>query len=324
MNMHRIFSALAILTLFIGSTSLGIAEDALIVASIRQFQAQGTSNIHLYLYSLDGTLKKILTKEPGLNDRDPVFSYDGKTILFMRYATDKAHNAQEGKFILDIESGAIHRYDPETADDPYKPWGNPDRLEGTFAEGSTGWLPIDTSSYLSPDGKYRITRLPNPAPKGEGHIYNLAVEGGPATPVASLPGFMSSDEIDGYESFFVSNGSPFVINGDFAAVFMRHHLGSTDGEQIWGLDLHAGKWTKISENGAVLYHPPSASGIFSDTDELYQPLGKTGHTVNCSYLDWWDVRLNRHRLGPPLSYFYSAAIFHTPGNTVTITDTDGS
>jgi len=320
--MKTVFKALVFFAFWQGLASVCVGEDALVVLALRQFQIHGPSNIHLYLYSLDGTLKKVLTKEPGLNDQDPAFSWDGKTILFTRQATDNAHQAQAGKYVLDLDSGTIRRYDPETSDEWYTPWDTADRFDEAFSEGSPGWLPIDANSYLSSDGKYRITRVP--MPQSDGHTYNLAEGGGRSVPIASFPGFMPADQLDGYESFLVSNGSPFVTSGDFAAVFLSHHLGSSDGNQIWGLDLNAKKWTKISENGALLYHPPSAAGIFSDTEERYQMLGNTGHTVNCSYLDWWDAHLNRHRLGPPFSYFYSAAIFHNPGCSIIIADPDGS
>jgi hypothetical protein len=317
-------AVLVLFGLWQGCLSICAGEGALVVVSLRQYQLQGPSNIHLYLYGLDGTMKKVLTKEPGLNDRDPIFSYDGKTILFTRYATDAKHRTQAGKYVLNIENGAIRPYNFATSEDSYNAWSSLDRFEGAFAEGSEGWLNLDSSSYLSPDGKFHITRTANPAPKGEGNIYFLSEGEGKPVPMESLPGFMPPDEIDGYESFLVSNGSPFISGGDFAAVFLRHHLGSTDGEQIWGLDLHARRWTKVSENGAIVYHPPSAAGVFVDTDERYQPLGKMGKTVNCSYLEWWDAHLKPSRLSPPLSVFYSAAVFHKAGDTVIIEDTDGS
>lgn len=321
--MRTIFSILLVFFILSVGLSPSLAANDIAVVSVRQYLIKGKSNIHLYLYGLDGTLKKIVTKEPGIDDVNPVFSYDGKTILFTREATDAGRRAKAGKFVMDLESGEIHPYDEATSDDPYIAWSMTDHFEGAFAEGSEGWMNIDSSAYYSPDGRFHITRENNPAPGGEGHVYFLSENQGSPVPIEKLPGFMLPEEIDGYESFLISNDSPYIKGGDFYGVFMRHHLGSTDGEQIWGLDLNTKKWIKVSQNGALIYHPPTAAGVFIDTDELYQPLGNTDKTVNCNYLEWWDAHFKPTRYSPPLCEFYSAAIFHKAGNTLIITGKPG-
>ncbi len=92
-------------------------------------------------------------------------------------------------------------------------------------------------------------------------------------------------------------------------VFLRHHMGSTFGEEIWGLDLTTMTGAKISQNGAEFFHPPSAPGVLAISEARYLPLGSTGKTVDCSYLEWWDAHLKMVRYGPDLSVCYSAAIY---------------
>lgn len=287
-------------------------DTAWVVVSMRQYLIEGSSRIHLYLYSFDGKFQKVLTNDPGFNDLNPVFSDDGKSILFSREAADKAHASQAGKYELDLASSTIHRFDSRNY---YSTYSLIDRFSSAFGPGSDGWLNIDAKMYQSPDGRFSITENENPArdktdpESGNEHVYSATTPGKQPVLLAGLPGFIPTNEIDGYESFFIGNGSPYIMSDDMALVFLRHHLGSTDGEEIWGLDLTTMKGAKISPNGAEIYHPPSAPGVFIVAEARYLPLGATGKTVNCSYLEWWDPHLKETRYGPDLSVFYSAAIF---------------
>ena len=56
-----------------------------IVVSMRYFQQTGASHAHLYLlYREDGKLLRQLTDDNTVQDRDPVFSPDGESIVFAR------------------------------------------------------------------------------------------------------------------------------------------------------------------------------------------------------------------------------------------------
>ena len=59
-----------------------------IVVSMRYYQQTGTSHAHLYIYREDGKLLRQLTDDNNVQDRDPVFSRGGETIVFTR-AHDK-------------------------------------------------------------------------------------------------------------------------------------------------------------------------------------------------------------------------------------------
>ncbi len=311
---------LAALLISLGITTVsGLADDnQAVVISMRQYLIEGSSRIHLYLYAMDGTLKKALTNDPGFNDLDPVFDYDGKSILFTRDAVDKTYATQSGRYIVDIASGAIRPYNPK---EDFFSRDYPDMFSPAFGAGSKSWVNINTESYHSPDGKYTISSKPNPKPDSDappgnpGLIWSVQEGDKPALAVAGLPGFIPMADIDNYESFFIGNGSPFISAPGMELVFLRHHLNSTDGEEIWGLDLTTMTGAKISGNGAAIYHPPSAQGVYVVSDALYQPLGKTGKTVNCSYLEWWDAHLKETRFGPDLSVCSSAAIYGGDGNS---------
>jgi hypothetical protein len=286
-------------------------NDQLVVVSMRQYLIQGESRIHLYLYAFDGTFKKALTDDKGFNDLNPIFSDDGKSIYFKREAADRGHAVGAGEFVLDVDKGSIRRYDLKH---DFFSKGFCDRFESAFSPDSDGWLNLDSPSYQSPDGKFSITEKQLPPEKfgnetGHPHNYDVAATGKPSIPMAGLPGFIPADEVDGYESFFIGNGSPYITDGDMEVVFLRHHLNSTEGEQTWALDLTTMTGAKISNNGAEIYHPPSAPGVFVVSQARYLPLGNTGKTVNCSYLEWWDAHLKMLRYGPDLSVFYSAAIY---------------
>jgi len=308
-------SGLAIMTL----TGLAVAkgDTPFVVVAIRQYQVVGTSNVHLYLYGLDGKLKKQLTDILGLDDEQPALDYDGQTVIFTRTASDTKLKAKAGRYILDLATGDLQRlspgvthnddesgYSPELSFDQLVSWIDwpSDPKEGTGA-----------SSVSSIDSAYKLISVPKQTtgdPGNPGATYLVKTkQDAKAVPITDLPGFMPLEYVDNYESFYGADNSPFILGPSFATAFLRHHLGSTDGEQIWGLDLTAKKWTKMSENGGNLYHLPNAAGVFLVADSRYEPLGKTGKTVNCAYLEWWDAHLKMARLSPPLSVFYGAA-FH--------------
>jgi hypothetical protein len=64
--------------------------------------------------------------------------------------------------------------------------------------------------------------------------------------------------------------------------------------------IEANSFISLRDSPKARQADPSVdrSAFRRSTDELYEPLGKTGHNVDCSYLDWWDAHLIRHRLGP--------------------------
>jgi hypothetical protein len=295
-------------------------DGTLVVASIRQYQFVSPSNIHLYLYGLDGKLKKQLTDTVGCDDVDPAFTYDGKSVFFTRKSTIANTVKQSGLYQIDIGNNKIT---PASEDDSYISVPM-DTLDYSFGLSSDSWGVAERDDCVSDDGVYRMTQKAGPPDqyKDSTRVHLLSISGKAPVDITTLLGFMSPEQITGYEGLFYLNGSPFVMGPGFAAVFLDHHLDSTSGTQIWGLDLRAARWTKMSENGGTIHHPPGAAGVFFVAQSRYEPLGNTGKTVNCAYLEWWDAHLQMTRLGAPLSFFYSGSIYHETKETLKIGETE--
>src|SRR2546421_722746 len=60
------------------------AENKLLAVSIRYLQVEGTSHTHIFLYDWNGRLLCQLTKGEKGQDLHPVFSPDGREIVFIR------------------------------------------------------------------------------------------------------------------------------------------------------------------------------------------------------------------------------------------------
>jgi len=324
--------AILAVTLF-SAIDVVYADAPFVVVSIRKYQEAGSSNIHLYLYGLDGKLKKQLTNSPGLDDEQPALDYDGQTVIFTRSASDPKFRDKAGRYILDIATGELHRL-PQGMTHNYDEWSYDPRVSFESLNGDFNW-PLNpregpgASSISSSDGNYELISLPKVTagdPGAPGQMFFLRLkEAAKGTPITDIPDFMPLEDVSYYEGFYSSNNSPFIIGPNFAGAFLSHHLGSTDGSQIWGLDLRAKKWFKMSENGGSLYYLPNANGIFLIADSRYEPLGKTSMpTVNCAYLEWWDSNFKMVRLSPPLSVFYGAAFYFGPGENAQIHEIWGS
>jgi hypothetical protein len=156
----RIF-ALFFLALWLSAASGHADGDPCVVISMREYLIEGSSRIHLYLYGMDGVFKKALTNDSGFNDLEPVFDYEGKTILFTREAADKAHETQAGQYVVEIASGTIRRYNPKN---DFFGRTYPDMFDSAFAPGSKDWVNITANVYHSPDGQFTISAKPNPKP----------------------------------------------------------------------------------------------------------------------------------------------------------------
>jgi hypothetical protein len=327
---RALFGLLAVWLLL--AHGVACADEVSVIVSSRQYQEVGPSTIHLYLYGLDGRLKKQLTNAPGLDDEQPAFNFDGTTVLFTRTASNPKLQRNAGRYTLELATGKLTRLREGVTDN----WGYSDYVPQISLEG-LGNLPdsiwaadvqdgTGARSITALNSAFQLISMPNAADlQYPGQDYSIRFGPEPAAvPIVQIPGFMPASQVDHYESFLAVNASPFLVGPSFAAMFLRHHLNSTDGEQIWGLDLHARKWTLMSGNGGSLYHGPNGAGVFFVDDSRYETLGKSGLSVNCAYLEWWDAHLNRTRLAPPQSVFYGAAIHFDQGSNAVIREIWGS
>ena len=291
------------------------AEKTLLVLSVRQYLEVGKSNIHLYQYSLDGKLVKVLTDEPGFDDLNPLFKFDGSQVMFTRVPTDAAHQGKGGLYVVDLPSGHVSPLQASGRED--FPSGDAfDTYDVTFSGLKGQWRNSIEDFYQSPDGKFKLTAKPfigeDGAPPGRKWLFQEP--GKVALEFESLSGFLPDQDLTGFEDILVANGSPFAAAGDLQAIFVSQPLGSTDGDRIWGFDLLRKKWVKLAENGGTVYHMPSCPGIFVEAESRYLPLGKTGKTVDCRNLEWCDGHLTITKFAPGLSVFCSAALYHQAPN----------
>ena len=101
---------------------------------------------------------------------------------------------------------------------------------------------------------------------------------------------------------------------------MTQHIDSTTGNGVWILDLKARRWKMMSENGGLLYFVPGRTGVTMINSSRYEDLGKSGLSVNCGYLEFWDATFHPVRLGPPTSLFHGATIYYGSGKTLILRD----
>jgi hypothetical protein len=312
---------------------LGKTEPAQAVISIRQYQEVGPSNIHLYLYTLDGKLIRQLTNTPGFDDLSPIFDWSGKSVLFFRQASTRELKAKEGNYILNLSTNKFLRLSSEEAkaqEGHYKPTFQP----AEFSWPSDKSYRTDTAEgrgatvCQSPDGKYQLIRKPNPDysdsnptdDKGGQIVYFLQTKGDSETlSLDFLPGLLINSLSDNYLEL---NGNPFVVTSGYAVLFMTRHVDSTEGNSLWAFDLRSKKWIEMSGNAGLLYFAPEHTGVILLHSARYENLGKSGKVVSCGYLEFWDTTLHPVRLGPPTSLFHGAAIYYGAGETLILQDPD--
>jgi len=330
------FVILALAVAFCPATQ---ADEVAVIVASRHFLTKGNSNVHLYLYGLDGKLRRQLTNTGGLDDELPAFDYDGRTVIFTRSASDSAHRDLAGRYILDLGSGKLRRLSPGiTHNEDEQDYQPSLALENLSGEDNLTWtsdpsLGADVTFIRSLDGAFTITSRPHPMPGDPGggsRLILLRTKSHPkAVWIGDLPG-AGKDADYSFESFyygglFATGNTPFICGSRFNAMFLSHHLDSTDGDAIWGLDLNARRWTQMSGNGGSIYHAPGGNGVFFVNSSLYEQWpGRKYHSIDCAYLEWRDANLKRSRLGPPLSSFYGAAIHFAPGQNSVISEITGS
>ncbi len=293
------------------------AEDApLVVVSARQYLVTGDSTIHLYLYGLDGKLKKQLTTEAGQDDKHPQFSHDGKSILFTRTTTGPGLSNQSGTYILQLADGKVNPapgadaradYTPtvpttEFGDlaffDPHPGDPYPDAGEGAYA-------------FTAPGHLATLIQL-NPA--NADALYELRFNG-VTNKVNTFPGYVPNPDVG--DSFLSSKDGPFLLGPDrYGALFVNRHRDS-----MWVFDLRRKTWHEMQKEWVAgdIYAPQDKAGFYFVRCSM-EPLGDSGKTVLSAYLEWWDATFKPTVLGPKLSVTYGAATYYGNGETSVIVD----
>lgn len=81
----------------------GGANDGTVVVAMRYLQIEGLSHSHLYLFSGGGRLIRQLTQSEQGQDADPVFSPDGKSVLYVRLAGSGREGAEKEWRLISVD-----------------------------------------------------------------------------------------------------------------------------------------------------------------------------------------------------------------------------
>jgi hypothetical protein len=283
---------------FLMATSAARAASEIVVA-IRYLQAEGESHAHLFLYREDGTLLRQLTKEERGQDLDPMFAPDGETIVFSR---EVAENKFE-YWTIEPKGGGLKRLDaqPEwyaaTKTSPYFGWPE---VEGSGDDESAPAFGERTQKFRAPDGSVELVLREmkgdeNDSVNGPEHGQHYVLrdlKSGKSTEFPKIPGF------EGAVEQMELKGNPkerFLFDGPLRLAFFAVHLGSSDGDTDYALDLANRRFVRLSPNWAAPFPLPGDGAFLSITYNRYLPIPGTKKTANCSYLERWDAGLKKTR-----------------------------
>lgn len=316
-----------------------------VVAAIRYLQVDGVSHARLYLFSGDGKMIRQLTKTQSGNDCDPVFSSDGKQIVFRRemksankfFAVQVAngrvrpldaappwYNAalKERPLKFDYPPSMPLPHDPkqERLADYIKPgdvvYAAPDNSTAIVlkdkpseAQPSDDWYPKDV--YLrnrDVEEDVLVSKLPYVSLEAGSSPAENAMRNAPDGGQALH--YQSGNEVGDIDGVLVCNGSPFLWVEPLRVVFLRQHRGSTYCEGFFALDLKQNRVHEVTPTCGDIIPLPGKPAFFCICNERYLPLGDGKRTVNCSFLDLWDADLKRVRFSAPkVAQYYGGCVF---------------
>lgn len=294
--------------------------DSEIVVAIRYLQAQGESHSHLFLYREDGTLLRQLTKDETGQDLEPMFAADGATIVFTR---EIAENKREC-WTIEPKGGGLKRLEAEpewyatTKSSPYFVWPE---MEGSGDDESAPAFGSRTQRFRAPDGSVELILKEVKGdeddsvngPEHGKHYVLRDLKSNKSTEFPKIPGFEGA-----VEQLQLKDDSKtrFLFDGPLRLAFFGVHLGSTDGDTDYALDLTQRRFVRLSPNWAAPF-PLSGEGAFLTlTYNRYVEIPGSKKTANCSYLERWDSSLNKIRFAQEGSaaVCYGASMFR-PGKT---------
>lgn len=291
-----------------------------IVVAIRYLQAEGQSHSHLYLYRDDGTLVRQLTNEESGQDIEPMFAVDGETIVFTR---ELAENKREC-WTIDPKGGGLKRLDPEPEwyatmqSSPYFVWPE---MEGSGDDESAPAFGSRTQKFRAPDGSVELVLKEvkgdeDDSVNGPEHGKHYALRDlktNKSTEFPKIPGFEGA-----VEQLQVKGDSKtrFLFDGPLRLAFFGVHVGSTEGDTDYALDLTQRRFVRLSPNWAAPFPLPGDGAFLTMTYNRYVPIPGSQKTANCSYLERWDSSLNKIRFAREgaAAVCYGASLYR-PGKT---------
>ena len=288
-----------------------------LAVAIRYLKPKAVSHSHVYLCREDGKLLRQLTKDDSGQDRDPFFSQDGTTIVFTRElkSTKEFWSVEPlGKNLHKLPSAPewyakatsapyFRNPDEPAADDAAKPAdANPPPPKLTTPDGATELILRTVKG--DEDDEYN-------GPGHGKHFILREVKSDQQWEMGKFPGFV------GLVDLLALNNDPevrFFMHPPRRIAFFGLHLGSTDGDTTFAVDLDARRIVNLSPNWAAPFPLPGEPAFLTFTSVRYVPIPGSTKTANCSYLERWDAALKKVRYATENSaaILYGASIFR-PG-----------
>ena len=181
-------------------------------------------------------------------------------------------------------------------------------------------------SYKAPDGSVELILREDPGDPDDranderhGKHYVLRyLKTGIQADFGTLPGFFGVYEILHERQ---NSDHQFLLDGLLRVAFFGLHLNSTDGDASFALDLNGPRFVRLSPNWAAPVPLPGESAFLTLTENRYVPIPGTTKTANCSYIEHWDVQLQKIRYARPKApaIFYGASVYRAERAPAVIT-----
>ena len=309
-------------------------SPAQVVVAIRYLKEEGVSHSHLYLFNGNGSFLRPLTNDESGQDFDPVFSPDGRSVVYQRTtgksaewrvvsvdgSSDRTLKAPPGWHAEAFTEPEAFDYPAfvvqSDGDERLETAAKRGDLEYKAASGKFALVLKDTREEPAPadpeyfpkqaflrvqgaDGEVLVESLPVFAPKrAEGEAGFWA---GPL-PSGKVPHEQEANEDHdvfggGEDGILVLQSSPFWERVPLQVAFLRQHRGSTDGQRLFALDLNSRRLFELAPNGGRIMPLPGIPWFAVMVEQRYLPFN--GASVNCSYLDLWSADMQRIRFGEP-------------------------
>jgi hypothetical protein len=317
-RMRRILGLFAVASCVVLSIARATAASEIVVA-IRYLQAEGESHSHLFLYREDGTLLRQLTKTDSGQDVDPIFAPDGETIVFTRQIGEN-----KSEFWSVVPKGgdpkrleAAPEWYSATKSSPYFVWPE---MEGSGDDENSTPYGQRSPHFRAPDGSVELilrevkgdeNDLVNGPEHGK-HYLLRDLKSGKEVEFSKLPGFEGAVE----QLQLKGKDDRFLIEPPLRLAFFGVHLGSTDGDTDYALDLTSRRFIRLSPNWAAPIPLPGESALLAMAYVRYVSIPGSKKTANCSYLERWDASMKKVRYAREgtAAISYGASIYR-PGKT---------